>query len=204
MPSHLAAIWHKAGSIWVDRHIRKMQRLKQQHGGLQSTRSEDLSEPLPVAPAVEAPIDWPWRPRDLEALLARFDLLVDGEDDRQLFGRERFARRIREQEGPSVLTYDGFIAFWDESGIEELLGEVRTDEMLVRPAYAFYPQGVASVWAARQCWHVASRSTCCMNCSLLTQTPAGNLNHEKPRALLTSCCCRSMMISSQACVKSSS
>lgn len=119
MPSHLAAIWHKAGNIWVDNQLRKMQQLH-------STTSEDLVGLLPVPPAVDSPVDWPWRPRDLEALLARFDLLIDSEADAQVFGRERFARKHRERDGPSVLTYDGFIGFWDESGIEDLLGEVRT------------------------------------------------------------------------------
>lgn len=77
-------------------------------------------------PAATGPVDWPWRPRDLEALLSRFQLLVDT-------GRSRTPRNegltfdaSGEHSTPdgSVLSYEGFLGFWDEAGVKDMLGEV--------------------------------------------------------------------------------
>lgn len=111
-------MWHKAGGLWVQMQLRKEQQL-QEHGDLQTADTLQLAEMLPApTPAVDAPVDWPWRPRDLEALLSRFHLLVDSGP---AAGRGGF-NGLKDHR--SVLSYDGFLTFWDESGIKELLGEV--------------------------------------------------------------------------------
>lgn len=118
IPSQLSTMWHKAGGLWVQMQLRKEQQL-QEHGGLQTADTLQLAEMLPdPTPAVDAPVDWPWRPRDLEALLSRFHLLVDSGP---VAGRGGF-KSLKDHS--SVLSYDGFLTFWDESGIKELLGEV--------------------------------------------------------------------------------
>jgi hypothetical protein len=123
-------MWHKAGGIWLQQQIRKE---RQAHsavgaGPLQSTATLQIADLLPVPPpTVAEPVDWPWRPRDLEALLGRFNLIVDSGRDGTMFSGAGFrndADASRAQ-GSSVLSYSGFLAFWDESGIKELLGQVR-------------------------------------------------------------------------------
>lgn len=123
IPSQLATMWHKAGGLWVQQQLRKAEQKQQQDGGLEPTTTVNLTELLPVPPAVDPP-DWPWRPRDLEALLSRFNLLVDSSRDGHVFGRGGFGPSTHAASA-SVLSYDGFLSFWDESGIKELLGEVR-------------------------------------------------------------------------------
>jgi hypothetical protein len=63
----------------------------------------------------------------LEALLARFNLIVDSGRDAAMFSCAGFrtSAEASQATGSSVLSYDGFLAFWDESGIKELLGQVR-------------------------------------------------------------------------------
>jgi hypothetical protein len=116
-------MWHKAGGLWVYQQQRKEQQLlqsQQQLGGLQHATTFNIMDLLPVPPAVDAHVDWPWRPRDLEALLTRFHLLVDGH--RAGAGASRGG--ASKDTSHSVLSYDGFLAFWDESGVRQLLGEV--------------------------------------------------------------------------------
>jgi hypothetical protein len=115
-------MWHKAGGLWVQQQLRKEEQ-KTQQDGLEPTTTVNLTELLPSPPAVDPP-DWPWRPRDLEALLSRFNLLVDSSRDGHVFGRGGFGPSTHGT-AASVLSYDGFLTFWDESGIKELLGEVR-------------------------------------------------------------------------------
>jgi hypothetical protein len=132
-------MWHKAGGIWVQQQLRREQLLQQQQlSGLQPSATAQLEDLLPTAPALDAPVDWPWRPRDLEALLARFNLLSESGAGEQVPGRGGLGGG---HTYTSVLSYDGFLAFWDESGIKELLGEVRfctvskaTTEYLSAPA----------------------------------------------------------------------
>jgi hypothetical protein len=118
IPSQLGTIWHKAGGLWVYQQQRKEQQLlqsQQQLGGLQHAATLDIMDLMPVPPPVDAHVDWPWRPRDLEALLTRFHLLVDG---------HRAGVGASKDPVHSVLSYDGFLAFWDESGVRQLLGKV--------------------------------------------------------------------------------
>lgn len=85
--------------------------------------------PPPTAAAASA-VDWPWRPRDLEALLQRFHLLVDndvGNDKNDMSGfggagGQGF--KASGDDGGSVLSYEGFLSFWDEAGVKDIMGEV--------------------------------------------------------------------------------
>lgn len=134
IPSQLSAMWHKAGGIWLEQQIRKERQL-QCPGVLQPTSTLQIAELLPVPPpTVAEPADWPWRPRDLEALLARFNLIVDSGRDGTMFSGAGFrtSAEAARAHGSSVLSYDGFLAFWDESGIKELLGQVREYSLLLR------------------------------------------------------------------------
>lgn len=86
--------------------------------------------PPPTAAAASA-VDWPWRPRDLEALLSRFRLLVDHDSNRnnkqnnmQGFGGAGGQGFKDGSGGGSVLSYEGFLSFWDEAGVKDIMGEV--------------------------------------------------------------------------------
>lgn len=130
IPSQLSAMWYKAGGIWLEQQIRKERQLQCSlaPGALQPASTLQIAELLPVLPpTVAEPVDWPWRPRDLEALLARFNLIVDSGRDGAMFSGAGFrtSAEASRATGSSVLSYDGFLAFWDESGIKELLGQVK-------------------------------------------------------------------------------
>jgi hypothetical protein len=130
-------MWHKAGGIWLEQQIRKERQLQctMGPGPLQPASTLQIAELLPVPPpTVAEPADWPWRPRDLEALLARFNLIVDSGRDGTMFSGAGFRTNAEASRahGSSVLSYDGFLAFWDESGIKELLGQVREYSLLLR------------------------------------------------------------------------
>lgn len=85
VPTQLARLWDRAGDLWVQQQLRRAQRA-QQPGEAMSRQNSGASGLLLMAPVSTAPVDWPWRPRDLEALLTRFKLLTD---------RRRWARSCR-------------------------------------------------------------------------------------------------------------
>jgi len=76
VPTQLARIWDRAGDLWVQQQLRRAQQ-DQQPGEGMSRQNSAASGLLQMAPMSSAPVDWPWRPRDLEALLTRFTLLTD-------------------------------------------------------------------------------------------------------------------------------
>lgn len=70
----------------------------------------------------------PWRPRDLEALLSRFNLLSDLGYTRRPPNASHHSDAA--DHSHSVLSYEGFLNFWDETGLKDLLGEVRLVALL--------------------------------------------------------------------------
>ena len=64
----------------------------------------------------EAGVDWPWKPRDLEALQQRFRLVVDTDKDPGLEAFDDVG------DAGSVLTWTGFFTFW--SGLQKIMPEV--------------------------------------------------------------------------------
>eukprot|EP00775_Hariotina_reticulata_P007451 gene7451-7661_t len=112
VPTQLARMWDRAGDLWVQQQLRRAQRT-QQPGEAMSRQNSGASGLLLMAPISAAPVDWPWRPRDLEALLTRFKLLTD-----------RKSAPGDAATSPE-LTYEGFLSFWDEAGVKQLLGEVQ-------------------------------------------------------------------------------
>lgn len=70
IPSQLPPLWGKCGKLWL------RQALAAEAGcPIATAQVAELPPKMRVDP--DAPIDWPWRPRELEALLLRFNLLVD-------------------------------------------------------------------------------------------------------------------------------
>jgi hypothetical protein len=115
IPSQLATMWNKAGNVWVQQQLREAQRRRERHPDGHHAEAACLAALLPVPPASTPPVDWPWRPRDLEALLSRFDLLVDAADAQP--GRSSRRSGASSHHGvAAVLSYEGFLTFWDESG----------------------------------------------------------------------------------------
>lgn len=169
IPSQLSAMWHKAGGIWLEQQIRKERQLQcpMGTGPLQPTSTLHIAELLPVPPpTVAEPVDWPWRPRDLEALLARFNLIVDSGRDGTMFSGAGFRTNAEASRAhsSSVLSYDGFLAFWDESGIKELLGQVRHYPSLMQYncKYSLQPRAISNrqLCAVHVTAAVARRSDC--------------------------------------------
>jgi hypothetical protein len=58
--------------------------------------------------AAAATVDWPWRPKDLEALEQRFNLVVTPGAGK---GKGTSAGDSSQAVG-AVLTYEGFLTFW--------------------------------------------------------------------------------------------
>lgn len=149
IPSQLSTFWNRCGDIWVKQ--------QQQSGAYILLPGASL----PSGPAAAAGVDWPWRPRELEALLMRFNLLVDTK--RQNHSKKSTSsahasfengqlntsmghvcaaaaaapgssRRSGSAVDPlgsandpdeqSVLTYEGFLGFWEEAGLKQWLNEV--------------------------------------------------------------------------------
>ena len=67
----------------------------------------------------------PWRPRELEALLSRFNLLVDSGLNTQPEAGAGLSPGGTSSASSSVLSYEGFLSFWDDSGLKDMLEEVR-------------------------------------------------------------------------------
>ncbi|WIA22163.1 hypothetical protein OEZ85_004499 [Tetradesmus obliquus] len=127
IPSQLSTMWSKCGEVWVARQLREEQRALSDPGMLQHAATA-TGVPVHIpAPASTPVVDWPWRPRDLEALLSRFHLLVDAKRD--IRKNNSFAEQLADADGDnindkgSVLSYEGFLTFWDEAGVKSLLGE---------------------------------------------------------------------------------
>jgi hypothetical protein len=121
-------MWSKCGEVWVRRQLREEQRALSDPSMLQHAATAK-GVPVHIPPPANTPIvDWPWRPRDLEALLSRFNLLVDAKRDAHKSAS--FAEGVADEDGDginddgSVLSYEGFLKFWDEAGVKSLLGEV--------------------------------------------------------------------------------
>jgi hypothetical protein len=122
-------MWSKCGEVWVKRQLREEQRALNDPSMLQHAATA-TGVPVHIpAPASTPVVDWPWRPRDLEALLSRFNLLVDAKRDARK-NNSSFADTVADDNGDNVsdngtvLSYEGFLKFWDEAGVKSLLGEV--------------------------------------------------------------------------------
>ncbi|WIA38572.1 hypothetical protein OEZ86_001885 [Tetradesmus obliquus] len=137
IPSELAALWKRCGDIWVSQQ--QQQPPEQQ---------ELLLQALTAAQPPATPIDWPWRPRDLQALRSKFSLLVDSKANAAAAAAKvQRQRRLSSSSGAvrgglagvgqamgdvagtnndgggddSVLTYEGFLGFWAEAGLRDWL-----------------------------------------------------------------------------------
>lgn len=155
IPSQLSTLWNRCGDIWVQ---------QQQQSGLLPAAASAL---LPDDPAAAASaVDWPWRPRDLEALLMRFNLLVDTKRQQHsgklnaqqdaTFGDQQAAACAAAgadaaaaslggqgiaaaaagfgvsdgcRDDASVLTYEGFLGFWEGAGLRHWLSQVRYETL---------------------------------------------------------------------------
>jgi hypothetical protein len=98
-------MWYKAGGIWLEQQIRKERQLQCSlaPGALQPASTLQIAELLPVPPpTVAEPVDWPWRPRDLEALLARFNLIVDSGRDGAMFSGAGFRTSAEASQLPAA------------------------------------------------------------------------------------------------------
>jgi ABC-type phosphate/phosphonate transport system ATPase subunit len=136
IPSQLATLWQKCGDIWIE------QQLQQQHtpGTCHIQRAHSLYHnlgldqlPAPTA-AAASDVDWPWRPRDLEALLSRFHLLVDndkGKDNNSMTGFGNADSQGFKASGGVGLSYEGFLSFWDEAGVKDIMGEEQFAEFIL-------------------------------------------------------------------------
>ncbi|KAF8061902.1 ABCG21 [Scenedesmus sp. PABB004] len=125
IPSELAVLWLRCGDIWVARHA----------AAPPEAQRTALARLLVAAQRGDAPppVDWPWRPRDLQALRARFKLLTAAAPAHGGAGALPPAALAGESgggggsngAGPSVLTYAGFLRFWDEAGLRAWLSEAQ-------------------------------------------------------------------------------
>ncbi|KAF8058431.1 ABCG25 [Scenedesmus sp. PABB004] len=170
IPSQLALLWNKCGAIWIASQLRK-ERAAAAGGGAGTVAapagggalasapslpapggeggptSGPLSGPLPAggAPAAAA-CDWPWRPRELEALLSRFNLLVDAKRASHGAAGPGSHHHGGADEHDDVLSYEGFLGFWEHSGLNHMLSEAQ---------YAAFIAGVCDDFGVHPGTHIS-------------------------------------------------
>lgn len=182
IPSQLPTLWNHCGDLWIQQQQQQQSSPDQPAAAAAADGGgEDTGFQSAAAAESVAVVDWPWRPRDLEALLVMFRLLVEtnglhyhftqttgeiplaclpGQSDSQLppqvaesaaaaaaaaggggctAGQSSAAPAAtaeglglgggwQQEDGAgqgSVLTYEGFLGFWEEAGLRHWLSKVR-------------------------------------------------------------------------------